>query len=88
MIWEWKYSLELSNDNTKKRSSSLHEHLDKISFEEIREVKNRINFYLNHLKIISKKNYSESTENQLSFLKSLNSLLETEINRRRTKVHI
>jgi|GEM_PF-3023366 len=88
MIWEWKYSSELSNENTEKRSSSLHEHLDKISFEEIREVKNRINFYLNHLKIISKKNYSESTENQLSFLKSLNSLLDTEINRRKKKVHI
>lgn len=88
MILEWKYALELSNDKTQKRSCSLHEHLNKISFEEIKEVKNRINFYLTHLKIISKKNYSESTENQLSFLKKLNGLLDNEIHRRKTKVHI
>lgn len=88
MIWEWQYRSELLNDKIQKPSSSLYEHIDKISFEEIREVKNRINFYLIHLKIILKKNYSESTENQLSFLKRLNSLLDTEINRRKMRVHI
>jgi len=83
MIWEWKYQLELSNDKSEKRSSSLHEHLDKITFEEIRDVKSRINFFLAHLKIISKNNYSESIENQLYFLKWLNGLLDNEVQRRK-----
>lgn len=88
MTLDWKYSLESLNENPQKQTSSLHEHLDKISFEEIREVKNRVNFYLTHLKIISKKNNSVSTEKQLSFLKKLNGLLDNELCKRRQKVPV
>jgi hypothetical protein len=88
MILDWKYSLEKLSENPQKQSCSLHEHLDKISFEEIREVKNRVNFYLTHLKIIAKKNNSVSTEKQLSFLKKLNGLLDNEICKRRERVPV
>jgi hypothetical protein len=88
MVLEWKYSSELSDSRVLKLSSSLYEHLDKISFEEIREIKCRINFYLTHLKIISRKDYSESVRNQLSFLKRLNIMLENEVSRRKAKLYI
>jgi len=86
MTYMWKISPEDLDNDISKQSSSLHEYLEKISFEEINDMKNRVNFCLAHIKIISKHEYSESTEYQINFLKKINSLLDNEIHKRKQKI--
>ena len=50
---------------------------------EIQSIKKRVDFYVNHYKISTKRINSESKSRQLDFLLNLNNILETEIEERK-----
>lgn len=56
--------------------------LSSIPNTEIKSIKKRVDFYVNHYKISAKSTNTESKEQQLSFLLNLNSILESEIQNR------
>ena len=56
--------------------------LSKIPNTEIKSIKKRVDFYVNHYKISLNKIKSESKELQLHFLLNLNNILEIEMRER------
>ena len=76
---------------------SLHDYLDSHTYtanlvknnlagipsSEIQSIKKRIDFYVNHYEISTKKLKSESKERQLDFLLNLKNIIEIEIKGRR-----
>ncbi|MEI8390311.1 MAG: hypothetical protein WCG23_10565 [bacterium] len=57
--------------------------LSNISNIEIQSIKKRVDFYVNHYKISTKRINSESKARQLDFLLNLNNILENEIEERK-----
>lgn len=69
-------------DSSTYTENLLKSNLSEISDSEIKSIRKRVAFYVNHLKISTRKIYSESRERQLDFLTNLQSLLEGEISDR------
>jgi hypothetical protein len=65
------YTAELMKDN-----------LSNISDSEIQSIKKRVEFYVNHFKISTKRLNSEAKEKQIEFLENLDYVLQSEINGR------
>ena len=63
-------------------ASLVKTNLSNISNNEIQSIKKRVDFYVHHYKISTKKINSESKEQQLDFLINLNFVLQNEINER------
>jgi len=63
-------------------ASLVKTNVSNISNNEIQSIKKRIDFYVQHYKISTKKMSSESKKRQLDFLINLNFVLENEINQR------
>jgi len=66
-------------DNETYIASLLKSNLASITDSEIQSIKKRVEFYVNHFTISTKKMHSEAKERQLEFLMNLNNLLESEI---------
>jgi len=66
-------------DSSNYTASLVKNNLSNISNLEIQSIKKRVDFYVNHYKISTKKAISESKTLQLDFLLNLNHILESEI---------
>lgn len=67
---------------------ALSRNLEKVSMTELREVKSKVNFLLEHFKIINKKQTTETTDIKISLLRKFNRFIEGELKTRTCKVNI
>lgn len=63
-------------------ASLLKDNLSNITDSEIQSIKKRVDFYVNHFKISTKKLQSEAKVKQLEFLETLNNILQCEMQSR------
>ena len=80
MIWRAEFDHASANE-------SRIEHITRtifsdVSTNEIKSLFNRVNFYLEHFTIISRKRLSEAVDNKVNYLKNLNKALKQEIEHR------
>lgn len=74
--------------NENQSETIINKSLEHVSLEEIKSLKNRINFHLAHYMILARRNKVNANDIKIDFLKKLDDALNTEIKEREKKYSI